>query len=120
MVYQVFVNTDTLAVIRNDTLSRQIENKLPKIPGLPVHLKDHIEDEDFNEVWLIYGIDKKNKSTIPYFAFRDETKAREHLEYMKKGRKEPQGWIASYNEIKDLDANVSPEYDELKLKRVIV
>jgi len=119
MVYQVFVNVDTLAVIRNDTLSRHLENKHPILPGLPVHVRDH-KEEDFKEVWLIFSQNKKEKITIPYFAFLDETKAREHLENMKKLRKEPQGWIMSDHEMTDLDEDISIEWDDLQLKRVIV
>ncbi len=116
MVYQVFVNPDTLAVIRNDNLSRMLEGKALDLPGLPIHVRDH-KEEDFNEVWVIFSQNKREKITIPYFAFLGETNAREHFTNMKKGRK-TQEWGTSYHEMRDLDDDFTPKFDELQLKRV--
>ena len=113
-MYWLFVDLETLEVIRGDKASGRLESgTAPKngesLPVLPVYIADYDSEKIFGHVWAIYDEDEVMKRPLPIFL--GEARAGEEVIELKEPVSDAR--CAAYS-MKDI---VTPRNTEIKLVR---
>ena len=113
-MYWLFVDPETLEVIRGDKASGRLESgtdpkKGEPLPVLPVYIADYDNEKIFGHVWAIYDEDEVMKR--PRLIFLDEVRARQKVIELKEPVSD--GWGAAYS----MGDIIAPKNTEIKLIR---